>query len=99
MTKSRHPHHEVEPAAGGAARNGPETEIIEIAVGDGRGGGPTGTEDKLDRDQRNLLLALTRLHHSLNGPQTPLEVQGNLSRPPFPPPQRDDTIDTPGARP
>jgi hypothetical protein len=44
MTRSRHPHHEVEPAAGGAAHNGPETEIIEISVGDGGGGGPAGSD-------------------------------------------------------
>jgi hypothetical protein len=98
MTRSRPPHHDDNPAAGDAAHNGPETEIVAIAFGDGRGGGPTGAEDNLDRHQRGLLLALTHLHHSLHGPQTLLEAAGNFSRPPFPPPQRDDTIDTSGAR-
>jgi hypothetical protein len=98
MTRSRHPHHEVEPAAGGAAHNGPETEIIEISVGDGGGGGPAGT-DRLSPYQLNLLMALTRLHHSLRGPQSLLEAADHFSRPPFPAqPPRYDSIDTSGAR-
>jgi hypothetical protein len=96
MTSSRHPHHDIEPAAGGPAQSGPETEIVAVAIGDGRGGGPPGTE--LSRHQHHLLAALTHLHHSLRGPQTLLEAAGHFSRPPFPPPQRDDTIDTFGPR-
>jgi hypothetical protein len=98
MTRSRHPHHEVQPAAGGAAHCGPETEIVAIQFGDGRGGGPTGT-DRLSPPQLCLLAALTRLHDSLRGPQTQLEAADHFSRPQFPAqPQRDDSIETSGAR-
>ena len=96
MTRSRPPHQDIEPAEEGAARNGPETEIIAVAIGDGRGGGPTDTE--LSPRQHDLLATLTHLHHSLRGPQTLLEAAGHFSRPPFPPPPRDDSTDTFGHR-
>lgn len=96
MTRNRPPHHDDEPEAGGPAHNGPETEIA-ISIGDGHGGGTTGT-DELSHHQRELLAALTRLHHSLRGPQTLLEAAGHSSRPPFPLPPRDDSIGTFGPR-
>ena len=96
MTRSRPPHQDIEPAEEGAARSPPETEIIAVAIGDGRGGGPTDTE--LSPHQHHLLVALTHLHHSLRGPQTLLEAAGHFSRPPFPPPPSDDATDMVGPR-
>lgn len=98
MTRSRQPHHEVEPAARGAAHNSPDTEVAAIAIEEGRGGGPAGTE-RLSHHQLGLLAALTHLHRSLRGPQSLLEAAGHFNRPPFPaPPQRDGSTDTSGAR-
>jgi hypothetical protein len=97
MTRSRPPHYDVEPtAAGDAAHNDPKTESP-ISSGDGGGGGTTGTGE-LSHHQHHLLAALTRLHHSLRGPQRLLEAAGHFSRPPFPPHPRDDSIGTSGGR-
>jgi hypothetical protein len=41
---------------------------------------------RLSHHQRTMLRQLTRLHHSLRGPQTMLEAAGHFNRPPFPAP-------------
>jgi hypothetical protein len=49
-------------------------DVVEVDVG-----------TRLNREQRELLRQLTRLHLSLRGPQSLLEVAGHFNRPPFPP--------------
>jgi len=61
-----------------------ETPVAVDGQGDGSGLAQGTDAALLNRHQRVLLAELTRLHHSLRGPQSLLEAAGHFNRP-FPP--------------
>jgi hypothetical protein len=83
MSKNRGPQRDGEHSKHEA---GADTDTLEASSRNSRDGvTEIDVTTRLNHHQKELLKQLTRLHHSLRGPQSLLEVAGHFNRPPFPP--------------